>query len=157
MPGSESSEREQLLRGQDGGRGWFSLVSGGVLVSIYLGPSFCLFALTDCVAFWRVECLGTQPTTSRPIWPWARATWCWPSAWPLAHPLEPQLPDWHRYQKECLLSPALLSSVPETRVGESQMERAHPGVGAGGLVLMPALLLPWWEGASASWGGLLRL
>lgn len=66
MPGSELLGREQLLRGQDWGRDWLSLVLGSVLVCIYLGSFFCLFPLTDCVAFWRVECLGTQPTTSRP-------------------------------------------------------------------------------------------
>lgn len=38
----------------------------GCPVCICLGPSFYLFSLTDCVAFWRVECLGTSPTTSRP-------------------------------------------------------------------------------------------
>lgn len=65
-PGSELWERERLLRGQDGVRDGLRLVSGGVLVCNYLGPSFCLFPLTDCVAFWRVESLGTQPTTSRP-------------------------------------------------------------------------------------------
>lgn len=64
--GPELWGRERLLRGQDWGRDWLSFVSGGVLVCIYLDPSFCLFPLTDCVAFWRVECLGTQPTTSRP-------------------------------------------------------------------------------------------
>lgn len=50
---------KRLLKGQDGDKDWLSLVSGGVLVYIYPGSSFCLFPLTDCVAFWRVECLGT--------------------------------------------------------------------------------------------------
>ena len=35
-----------------------SLISEDVIV-IYLGPSFSLFPLTDRVAFWRVESLGT--------------------------------------------------------------------------------------------------
>ena len=40
-----------------------SLISEDVIV-IYLGPSFCLFPLTDCAAFWKVESLGTLPTNS---------------------------------------------------------------------------------------------
>lgn len=66
MLGSELGGRERLSRGQDRDRDELSLVSGDVLVFIYLGPSFGHFPLTDCVAFWRVECLGTWPTTSRP-------------------------------------------------------------------------------------------
>lgn len=56
-----------------------------------------------------------SPPLPAPVWPWAQATWRWPSAWPAAHLLWPQLLGWHTDQRSqpCPLSVLFLGQKPQ--------------------------------------------
>lgn len=49
-----------------------------------------------------------SPPLPVPIWPWAQATWHWPSAWPPAHLLWLQLLGWHTDQRSQPCPPSVL-------------------------------------------------